>query len=75
MRRQLAGDAEVAGRAHEAGAEDFLPEAIDRDARRQRMLGPQQPLREAEAILRQIGRASAAERRAWPASTASRRLS
>ena len=40
MGRQFAGDAEIAAGAHEAGAEHFLPEAIDRDARRQRMLRP-----------------------------------
>ena len=44
MRRQFAGDAEIAGRPHEAGAEHFLPESIDGDARRERILGPQQPL-------------------------------
>ena len=41
MRRQLARDAKIAARPHEARAEQLLPEAIDRDAGRQRMLGPQ----------------------------------
>ena len=49
MRRQLAADAEVAGGADQARAEHFLPEAIDGDARRQRMIGAQQPLGEAQA--------------------------
>src|SRR5262249_26787123 len=30
--RQLAADAEIAGGPYDAGAEDFLPEAVDRDA-------------------------------------------
>ena len=40
---------------HEAGAKHFAPEAIHGDARGERMLGPQQPLREAQAIVRQVG--------------------
>jgi hypothetical protein len=47
---QLAADAEVARRAHEARAEDLLPEAVDGDARRERVLGREQPARKAEAI-------------------------
>src|SRR5213078_4436084 len=55
MAGQFTADAEVAHRADEAGAEHLLPEAVDRDAGRQRMLRPQEPLREAEAAFRQIG--------------------
>ena len=56
MRGKLAGDAEVAGGAHQAVAEDLLPEAVDHDAGGQRMLGPDQPLRQAEPVLGQVGR-------------------
>ena len=56
MRRQLARDAEVAAGAHDARAEHLLPEAVDGDARRQRMLRPQQPLGEAEPVARQVRR-------------------
>ena len=52
MRGKLAADAEVAGRADQAGAEDLLPEPVDRDAGRQRVLGPEQPLRQAEPVAR-----------------------
>ena len=38
MRRGIAGDAEIAGGAHEAGAVKFLPEAVDVDATRQRVV-------------------------------------
>src|SRR5262245_20722735 len=55
MRWQLAADAEVAGRSHNASAEHFLPEAVDGDAGRERMIGPHEPLREAEPVLRRIG--------------------
>ncbi len=56
MRRQLAGDAEVAGGAHQAGAEDLLPEAVDRHAGGQGMLGPDQPSCQPEPVPGQVGR-------------------
>ncbi len=52
---QIAGDAEVAAAADQAVAEKLLPEPVDRDPRRQGMLRAQQPLRETEAVVRQIG--------------------
>ena len=55
-------------RADEAGAEHLLPEAVDRDAGRQRILRPQQPLGEAEPVARQVGRHRRQRMRAWPAS-------
>ena len=57
------------GRPHEARAEHLLPEAIDRHARRQRMLGPQQPLGEAEPVLAAARRASAAGTSGVPGAT------
>ena len=66
MRGQLAGDAEIAAGADEAGAVELLPETIDGDAGHERMLGTEQPLREAEAILgqfiRQGGKGGGSER-------------
>ena len=53
MRRRFAGDAEVVGGLDEAGAEHFLPEAVDRDAGRQRVALVEEPLREAEAVPRE----------------------
>ncbi len=55
MRGQLAGHAQVARGFDQARAEHFLPEAIDGDARGQRMIRPQQPLGKAQAVARQIG--------------------
>ncbi len=37
MGGQFAGDTKIAGGANQAGAKEFLPEAIDRHARRERM--------------------------------------
>ena len=56
VRGKLAADSEVAGRAHQPRAEDLLPEPVDHDAGGQRMLGPDQPLRQAEPVLGQVGR-------------------
>ena len=56
MRGKLAADSEVAGGAHQPRAEDLLPEAVDHHAGRQRMLGPDQPLRQAKPVLGQVGR-------------------
>ena len=54
MRRQLAGDAEIAGRLHHAGAKQLAPKPIDRDAGRERLFGQQQPFREPQPVARQI---------------------
>src|SRR5262249_14998388 len=43
--------AEVVARRHQARAEALLPEAIDRDASRKRILRSEQPLGEAESVL------------------------
>ena len=67
VRGKLAGDAEVAGRAHQAAAENLLPEAVDDDAGGQRMLGPDEPLRQAEPVSGQARPASGEARRAYPA--------
>src|ERR1019366_7646432 len=40
----------------DAVAEHLLPEAVDRDARRQRMAGLDEPLGETEAVARQLAR-------------------
>src|SRR5436190_11146375 len=50
MRRIIPLGAEVAEAANDAVAEYLRPEAIDRDARRERMLGADEPARQAEAI-------------------------
>ena len=55
MRGKVAGDAEIAGGADNAVAENFLPESIDGNASRQRIFAGQQPLRQAEPILGKIG--------------------
>ena len=52
----VAGDAEIPAGPHQAVAEHLLPEAIHRDAGRQRVLRTEQPLRKAQAVVRQIGR-------------------
>ena len=46
MRRALAHDAEIAGRADDAAAEVIMPDAIDHDARGQRIVGVGEPLRQ-----------------------------
>ena len=55
-------DAEILGGLHQPGAEDLLPEAVHRHAGGERMLGPQQPLGETEAVPRQLGRHGRKER-------------
>ncbi len=50
----FAGDAEIAGSFNDASAEEFLSEAVDGDAARERVFGADEPLGEAEAI---VGRA------------------
>ena len=56
MRGQLAGDAKIAGGAHQAVAKHLLPEAVNHNAGGQRMLGSHQPLRQAEPVPGQVGR-------------------
>ena len=53
MRRRLALRSEIFRRLHQAGPENLLPEAIDRDARGQRIGGIDNPLSEAEPVARQ----------------------
>ena len=54
MRRQGALGAEVLARLDQAAAEDLLPQAIDGDARDERILLVHEPPRQAEAIRRQL---------------------
>ena len=49
MRRRRALDAEVARRRHQAAAEMVLPDAIDPDARRQRILRTRSASRPAQS--------------------------
>ena len=46
--RRLALRAEVVARLHQADAEELLPEPVDRDAGRQRVLGRHEPVRQVE---------------------------
>ncbi len=50
MRGEFATDAEVSRRAYQPGPEDLLPEAIDCDPGRQRMLGSKQPQCKAQPV-------------------------
>ena len=50
MRGRLAADAKVIGRRHQAAAKVELPETVDEYARRQRMIGPRQPVGQLPAI-------------------------
>ena len=54
MRGAVALHAEVFGGAHDALAEELLPLAVDLHAGGQRVFGTEEPLREAEAVLRGI---------------------
>ena len=56
MRGELAADSKIAGGAHQPRAEDLLPKPVDRDAGRQRILGPNQPLGQPEPVLGQLSR-------------------
>ena len=51
MRGAVALHAEILGGAHDTLAEEFLPLAVDLHAGGQRVLGAEEPLREAEAVL------------------------
>ena len=48
--------AEIFHRFHDSGAEIHLPEAVHGDAREQRIFGGDQPLREAQPVVRRAGR-------------------
>ena len=50
MRGQLAAHAEILRRGHEAATEQFLPQAIHRHARGERMIRRDQPFGERQAI-------------------------
>src|SRR5438067_1806215 len=50
MRRDLAARAEIVGGADQTPAEVIPPQAVDQDARRQRVLGPNQPACEGSAV-------------------------
>ncbi len=52
MAGRLAELAEIAGRRHQAPAEMILPDAIDDDARRQRMIRARQPIGQRRAPAR-----------------------
>jgi hypothetical protein len=52
MRGTIAHDAKITGGIDQATAEHFLPHAIDGDARHQRVIGREQPLRESAAVER-----------------------
>ncbi len=54
MEGQLALAAELLAGADDAGAEQSLPEAVDGDARGQRVLGAHQPLRQGQAVARGV---------------------
>ena len=54
VRGAVALHAEVFGGAHDALAEELLPLAVDLHAGGQRVFGTEEPLREAEAVLRRI---------------------
>ena len=54
--RPLALHAEVLGRFHHPDAEELLPEAVHRDARGQRILGRDEPLRQGEPVRGRAGR-------------------
>ena len=47
--RKLAPDAEILGGLHQAGSEELLPEAIDRDPSGERITGIDEPFREIHA--------------------------
>ena len=61
MGGRLAQPAEIAGRADQAATEMILPDPVDDDASRQRIVGPGQPSGQSQAAARSIGRAG----RAW----------
>src|SRR5262245_31428917 len=64
MARRLALGAEVLGGLHQAGAEELLPESVDRDPRGQGVARVGQPLREAKAVLwRPVGQGRQEARR------------
>ena len=54
VRWSVAHDAEILGRFDESGAENFLPEAVHRHARGERVCGRDKPLREAETVQRRV---------------------
>ncbi len=56
MRGGLAGHAEVPCGPDQPGAEHLLPEPVDGDAGRERVLGAEQPLSQAKPIAREIRR-------------------
>ena len=55
MARRLALRTKVLARAHEAGAEEVLPETVHDHAGRERVLTTHEPLGETESVARQIG--------------------
>ena len=63
MRRQRPLGAEVLRRRHDAAAEEHLPVAIHRHARRQRMVRVGQPARQAEPVARRVLRERRQRRR------------
>jgi hypothetical protein len=66
VRRQLASCAEVFGCANKSGSEEQLPDLVDCDASRQRMIGCSQPLRERQTIChRTIRQGRQARGNAW----------
>jgi hypothetical protein len=56
MRRPLAHDAEVFRRLNEPGSEHFVPHAVHGDARGQRIVRTDGPLRKRQAVMRLAGR-------------------
>ena len=73
MRRPLAHDAEIAGRADDALAEMIMPDAIHHHARRQRILRVRQPLRQRRPPARWIRRPAGGTIFALPGSSSVRK--
>ena len=62
MRRRLGLHAQIVGRLHQSDAEVMLPQSIDDNARRERILRAHEPSRQAQPISRRIGRQTEATR-------------